>query len=71
MRHDGFLARESRTTGPLRRRHHTAAALTCCLIYATSGIERRRQILRTSLLGISVCRGIASTAPVVGFVHSE
>ena len=36
-----------------------------------SGIDRLRQIFLTSRLGISVCRGIASTAPVRGLVHNE
>ena len=36
-----------------------------------SGTERLRQILRISLLGISVCRGIASTAPVEGLHQRE
>ena len=36
-----------------------------------SGTERRRQIFRASVSGISTWRGIASTAPVLGFVHNE
>ena len=30
-----------------------------------------RQIFRASRFGISVCRGMASTAPVAGLVHSK
>ena len=36
-----------------------------------SGIDRPRQILRARTSEISVCRGIASSAPVAGLVHSE
>jgi hypothetical protein len=36
-----------------------------------SGTDRFRQILRAKISEISLCRGIASTAPVVGFVHRE
>jgi len=35
------------------------------------GTDSPRQIFRASTSGISVCRGIASTAPVVGLVHRE
>jgi hypothetical protein len=36
-----------------------------------SGTERFRQILRASLLGISMWRGTASTVPVLGLIQSE
>ncbi len=36
-----------------------------------SGIESPRQILRARRSEISVCRGIASSAPVAGLVQSE
>jgi len=39
--------------------------------YPISFIDSALQILRANLLGISVCRGIASTCPVKGLHHKE
>ena len=39
--------------------------------YGVSGIERDLQIFFESLFEISVCLGIASTAPVRGFIQRE
>ncbi len=36
-----------------------------------SGTERLRHIFRARTFGISLCRGTASTAPVLGLHHSE
>src|SRR5574337_213321 len=44
---------------------------TLSLYVPGSGTERFRQILRARRLGISVCLGTASTAPVMGFVQRE
>ena len=59
----------------LRREAHPAVPVLSgegqeSLPIQQSGTERRRQIFRASVSGISTWRGIASTAPVFGFVHT-